>query len=83
MCYFYYHVLPCLICFGLKRERIINRVTPAQIQLQSSSSGTHSVFPSKSLTACSEQVGHFNFTYAIFRHVFAQMGAYLQLLSFL
>ena len=52
-------------------------------QLQSLSSGTFSVFPSKSLTTCSEQVGHFDFTYAFFRHIFAQMEAYLQTLSFL
>ena len=77
-CYFYY--LSSLLCLGFKREIGQNEVTPKHIKHKSSLSGTYLIFPSKALTVCSEKVGYFNSTYAIFRHIFAQMGAFINII---
>ena len=71
------YILSRFICLGLKRENDQEVVTPKHIKSKSQSSGTYSIFPSKPFSVCSEKVGHFSFTYAIFRHVFAQMGAFI------
>ena len=38
------------------------------------------MFPSRLFIVCCESVGQFDATYAIFRHIFAQMGAFFKFL---
>ena len=69
------------ICFGLKRENKpskVKYVIPNHLQLFISCPGTYVIFPSRMFSVCCENVGQFNATYAIFRHIFAQMGAFFK-----
>eukprot|EP00957_Ditylum_brightwellii_P212087 15366948-Ditylum_brightwellii.AAC.2 len=56
---------------------------PKHLQLFVPCPGSYTVFPPRPLSACSEAVGSFQATYAIFRHAFAQMRAFMQVFNLL
>ena len=56
---------------------------PTHLPLFVLCSGSYVMFPSISFSICSETVGSFQATYAIFRHAFVQMGAFMQVFNLL
>ena len=70
------------LCFWLKRENNYKDVTQKQVKcLCYSCPGPYNVFAPKPFSVCSEEVGHFVATYALFKSFFNQFGGFLLLLT--
>ena len=71
--------LICSLCFRLKREnssKVKKLVTPKHLKHLNSCPGIYNVFATKQFSVCSEEVGHFTATYALFKFVFNQFGGH-------